>query len=162
MTGNLSNEHQPHSLLLLFFALALMSCVFPRLSTATLPKLCCSSIRGKRSVPVPPSSWRRESQRHVCLGGICLVIQKELFLCFSDKIVGLWVLRPGVQGGPQEEVAGGDAVLDGAGGDLPPALQHRGESSGTATRADPERLLPLCTEPCAKRTAQKHLHRYAK
>lgn len=149
MTGNLSNERQRHSLLLLFFALALISCVFPRLSPATLPKLRCSSIRGKRcgSVPVPPSSWGRVSQRHVCLGEICLVIQKELFLCFSDKIVGLWVLRPGVKGGPQEEVAGGDAILDGAGGDLPPALWHRGESSGTATRADPSGSFPSALSP---------------
>lgn len=57
---------------------------------------------------------------------MCLVIQEGifLFLCFPDQIVRLWLLCPGVKGGAEEEVSGRDAVLDGAGGDLPYALRH--------------------------------------
>lgn len=184
MTGHLSNERHCHSLLLLFLALVLISRAFPRpycfqnghASEIALPshagqtlQLCPCPCR-----PHPGGrSWGCVSRRHMSLGGICLVIQEglSLFLDFSDKIVRLWVLRPSVEGGAQEEVSGGDAVLDGAGGDIPPALRHRGEHGG-AWRAPPTPTrsgsfpsgVPWSTppEPCEERTARMRLHACAK
>lgn len=83
------------------------------------PELRCSPVPGKCCSSIP-----------VCLGGVCPVTQEGLSLLFTDKIVRLWVLCPSVKGGPQEEVPGWDTVLDGTGGDIPPALRHRGEHRG--------------------------------
>lgn len=68
-------------------------------------------------------------------------------LLFPDKTVRLWLLRPSVEGGPQEEVAGWDAVLDGTGGDIPPALWHRGEYAGEPAERRVSLTAPRCLRP---------------
>lgn len=42
----------------------------------------------------------------------------------ADQAVRLWLLCPSVQRGSQEEVPGGHALLDGAGGHLQVTVRH--------------------------------------
>ena len=73
---------------------------------------------------LPPSLLLRHDDITVTLALPSCVLPSP-----AGEAVRLWLLCPGVQRGPAEEVSGGDALLDGARTHLSTALRTRGKSN---------------------------------